>query len=265
MTNPGPDECFLFGIPVQREGLQAAVERVDRIVRAGGPVAHVVLNAAKVSKMASDREFAELIGRFDVVHADGSSIVLASRLLGDPLPERVAGIDLMSKLVELSAERGYRPYFLGARQEILERCVQTLRQEHPTLEVAGQRNGYWCREDPGQEERVVAEVRSSGADILFVAIPTPYKETFLIRHRAELGVSFAMGVGGAFDVIAGSVKRAPLSWQHAGMEWLYRLIQEPRRMWRRYLLTNTHFAWLLVKELLQARGKRRTRLRTGKP
>src|SRR6185295_1748034 len=124
-------------------------------------------------------EFRRMMGSFDMIHADGASIVWASRLLGAPLPERVAGIDLMEALVRLAAERGFSTYFLGATQEVVERCVRTLRERHPALAVAGFRNGYWNGEDPEEERAVVRAVRESRADLLFLALPTPRKERFV--------------------------------------------------------------------------------------
>lgn len=245
----------LFGLPVRRETMTEAVSAIDHVIASRGRAIHVVLNAGKVSKMASDPAFRELMRRFDMVHADGASIVAASHLFRQPLPERVAGIDLMDKLIALAAERGYRPYFLGAKREIVERTVQAYRQRFPRLDFAGWRDGYWKEGDPDDEARVVAAVRESGADMLFVAVPTPKKESFLARHRDALGVPFAMGVGGAFDVVAGLVKRAPEGWQRFGMEWLYRVFQEPGRMWKRYLVTNTHFLWLVSRELMRVRPR----------
>ena len=235
--------------------MDEALAAIEVVIRERRPTTHVVLNAGKVSKMASLPDFRELMARFDMVHADGASVVLASRLVGDPLPERVAGIDLMERLVERSADTGYRVFLLGARQAIVEKAAAALQARYPALEIAGLRNGYWDADDPAQEDEVVRSVRESRADILFVGMPTPRKELFLTRQKDALGVPFAMGVGGSFDVLAGLVRRAPLAWQKAGMEWAYRLVQEPRRMWKRYLVTNTHFAWLLAKEMVSPRKR----------
>lgn len=242
----------LFGVPVRAETMDQAVAGVERAVVERQPTLHLALNAAKISRIARDPEFREQVGGFDRVHADGAPVVWASRLLGRPLPERIAGIDLMLRLVDVAARRGFRPYFLGGRQEAVETCVARLRERHPQLEVAGFHHGFWHEGDASAERAVVEAVRASRADLLFVALPTPRKERFLLAHREELGVPFAMGVGGSFDVIAGLVKRAPLAWQKMGMEWAYRLLQEPGRMWKRYLVTNCHFAWLIAREM--ARG-----------
>jgi N-acetylglucosaminyldiphosphoundecaprenol N-acetyl-beta-D-mannosaminyltransferase len=254
MLSGSESSISLFGLTLRRETMDEAVAAIEKVIAERSPTIHVVLNAGKVSKMAKDAAFRDLMAAFDMVHADGASVVAASRLVGDPLPERIAGIDLMERLVALAAERGYRPFFLGARPEIVKLCVETLQVRHPDLHVAGYRDGYWKGER--EEAEVVRDIRESGADLLFVAVPTPTKEMFLTRHRDALGVPFAMGVGGAFDVVAGLVKRAPEAWQRAGMEWLYRVFQEPRRMWKRYLVTNSHFLWLLGREVIRARARR---------
>jgi N-acetylglucosaminyldiphosphoundecaprenol N-acetyl-beta-D-mannosaminyltransferase len=246
----------LFGVRIRAETLDQAAETILQRIEQRVPVLHSVLNAGKVSKLASDPDFLSLMNSFDMIHADGASIVLAGRLLGRPVPERVAGIDLMQRLVASAAVRGLRPYFLGATPDVVEACVRELKRRHPQLEPAGFHHGYWKEGEPSEEVPIVERIQRSGADMLFVAMPTPRKERFLIRNRAALGVPFAMGVGGSFDVIAGLVKRAPESWQRLGMEWAYRLIQEPRRMWKRYLVTNTHFLWILAKERVRQRPGR---------
>lgn len=243
----------LFGLDVRVETLPEAVAAIDAAIQARRPTLHVVLNALKASEIAGDPAMRELLRSFDMVHADGTSIVWASRILGRPLPERVAGIDLFVALLALAAQRGYRPYLLGARREVVEEVARRIEAQHPGLKLAGWRDGYWDAGDPAAEAAVVAAIREARPDLLFVAMPTPRKELFLVRHRDELGVPFSMGVGGSFDVLAGKVTRAPRWMQRAGLEWFHRFLQEPRKMWKRYLVTNSHFAWLLLKEL--ARGR----------
>ncbi len=189
----------------------------------------------------------EIVGGCELVSADGQSVVWASRLLRDPLPERVAGIDLMHALLGLAAENGYRVFFLGARAEVLERAIERLREQHPQLAIAGARDGYFSAEE---ETEVCDEIRASRADILFVAMTSPRKEYFLGEHGESLGAPFVMGVGGSIDVVAGVTRRAPLLWQRLGLEWLFRLLQEPRRMFRRYAVTNARFALLLGRALV---------------
>ena len=241
---------MLFGLNVRTETLAEAIEAVDARIARRIPTLQLSVNALKVSQMERDIQFRRVAESFDMVHADGASVVLASRLLRRPLPGRVPGIDLMEGLAALAERRGYRPYLLGARREIVEACAARLVERHPRLTLAGWRDGYW---NPNTDAAVARAVAATHADMLFVALPSPRKELFLVRRRRELGVPFAMGVGGSFDVVAGMVRRAPPTWRRMGFEWAYRLAQEPRRLWYRYLFTNTHFAWLTIREFLARR------------
>jgi N-acetylglucosaminyldiphosphoundecaprenol N-acetyl-beta-D-mannosaminyltransferase len=238
----------LFGVPVDALTMDQTVDRILELIDAGEQVQHVVLNAAKVVMMSKDPALLDVIRACPVINADGQSVVLASRLLRRPLPERVAGIDLFSELVARAAATGRSVYFLGARDEVLETMIARFRREFPSLRIAGYRNGYWS-----DDNDVIAQVRESQPDLLFLAIPSPRKEFWLGQHLAALGVPFAMGVGGSFDVVAGKVKRAPRWVQRVGCEWVYRLVQEPRRMWKRYLVGNSAFTWLTLKELWRTR------------
>ena len=146
------------------------------------------------------------------------------------------------------AMHGFRPYLLGATQDVLDRTMAELKRRHPALEFAGSQHGYF---KPEQDGEIAAAVRNSAADCLFIAMPTPRKERFMRAFRDEMGVPFLMGVGGTFDVVAGHVQRAPEIWQKLGMEWFYRMAQEPRRMFWRYARTNTLYARLLLPALLR--------------
>ncbi|HSN25128.1 MAG TPA: WecB/TagA/CpsF family glycosyltransferase, partial [Kofleriaceae bacterium] len=169
-----------------------------------------------------------------------------SRLLGHALPARVAGTDLMIALLGHAAARGYSVYLLGATDDIVRACVAKAQREHPALRIAGYRNGYFDDED-----EVVAAIRAAKPDIVFLGFGTPAKEYFMHRRHRELAVPFVMGVGGSFDVYAGHVRRAPQLLQKLGLEWAFRLAQEPRRMWKRYLVGNSRFLMLVGKELLR--------------
>jgi N-acetylglucosaminyldiphosphoundecaprenol N-acetyl-beta-D-mannosaminyltransferase len=178
--------------------------------------------------------------------ADGMAVVWASRLLGRPLPERVSGIDLFTNLLEAAGERGESVYILGAKQDVLDRVIKIIHKRYPGVTVAGARHGYFSNED---EPAIAEAIRQAGADYLFLGMTTPKKEQFIGRWGATMGVKVCHGVGGSLDVMAGEVKRAPERWQKLGLEWLYRVCQEPRRLWKRYLVTNTLFLGLLVREL----------------
>jgi N-acetylglucosaminyldiphosphoundecaprenol N-acetyl-beta-D-mannosaminyltransferase len=229
--------------------LSGAVERsLDLLERDDSVAVQVSVNAAKVVECSRNPRMAEFIAGCDMVNADGQAVVWAARLLGHDLPERVAGIDLMEGIFAAAAERGLSVFILGARREVLDEALANLGRRHPGLNIAGSHDGYFADAD---EPEVVREIADSGADILFVAMGSPKKEFFLEDHRGELGVRFAMGVGGAVDVLAGHVRRAPGWMQSMGLEWLFRLLMEPHRLWRRYLVGNFRFCLLLAAALLR--------------
>lgn len=245
MNSPAHERVELFGVPIDNLTLAETLARIEQLVRAGGTHQHVVVNVDKIVKLQSDPQLREAILGCDLINADGQPVVWASRVLGLPLKERVTGIDLFEGLVQRCAEHGWRPYFLGAREEVVEKLVAMLQSTYPRLVVAGWRNGYWA---DAEEGAVAAAVKAAAPQVLFVAMSSPRKELFLSRWRTELQVPFVMGVGGSFDVLAGVTKRAPQWMQRCGLEWLYRLVQEPRRLWHRYLVEDLPFIRLLVRE-----------------
>lgn len=207
---------------------------------------HVVVNAGKIVDMQSDLKLRQSVNESDLVNADGQAVVWASKFLGKPLKERVAGIDLMISLVEMAHQKKYKIFFLGAKEEVVKKVVENYSTCYSNNIIAGFRNGYFKKAD---EPSIAREISDSGANILFVAISSPTKENFLYDNKELLkNVNFIMGVGGSFDVVAGKVKRAPKWMQGSGLEWCYRLIQEPKRMWKRYLLGNSKFIFLVIKE-----------------
>jgi N-acetylglucosaminyldiphosphoundecaprenol N-acetyl-beta-D-mannosaminyltransferase len=205
---------------------------------------HVVVNVAKIVNMEKDPVLKESILSCDIINIDGMGVVFGARIMGISIPERVAGIDLFLELLKRAEEKRFPVFFLGARQEVVEETVRRIEQKHPKLHIAGFHHGYF-----GDDEKSIAEmIRKSGAYLLFVAITSPKKEKFIYKWKDQLGVSFVMGVGGSFDVISGKVKRAPTWMQKAGLEWAFRVIQEPRRMWKRYLVTNSKYAWMILRK-----------------
>ena len=246
----------LLGAPLDLLSMAQTVARAEDAMASGRRLQQVVINVAKLVNMRTDADLRQDVLDSDIINIDGTGILWAARLLGHRVEERVAGIDLMEALIAACARHGYKPYFLGASEAVLEQAMAKLRADHPALQIAGYRNGYFGTEE---EAQVVADISNSGAHCLFVAISSPTKERFLRQHRDQLGVPFLMGVGGALDVVAGQVRRAPKWMRHVGLEWLYRLAQEPRRMWRRYLVTNTIFLFLLLGELARTwlSGKKR--------
>lgn len=239
----------IFDTPLDTLSFKQTVQLARESMVTGRTTQQVSLNVAKLVKMRSDAVLREDVVTSDIISADGVGIVWGCKLLGLNGVQRVAGVDLMFAILALCAKEGYRPYFLGARPEILDRAIEVAMAKWPGLKLAGAHHGYYKNHE---EESVLKDIVSSNPDCLFIAMPTPKKERFLAQHRARLNVPFIMGVGGSLDIVAGKVTRAPTWMQQAGMEWLYRVFQEPRRMWWRYTSTNAEFAVLLASALMQS-------------
>jgi len=219
----------MFGVPMDAMTMAETVREIERRMSVGCFTQHVVVNVAKLVQMQTDSALAEAVKACDIINIDGAGVVLGGRFLGHSIPQRVAGIDLFHQLLVLCETSGRSVFLLGATQAVIEQAVDNLRGSYPRLRIAGFHHGYFWQD----EAAMVAAIRESGADMLFVGIGSPLKERFIDRWRTELGVKFAMGVGGTFDVVSGKVRRAPVWMQQAGLEWLFRVLQEPRRLWRR--------------------------------
>jgi len=236
----------LFDIPIKAMTMGQVLDLVQHAIAASISLQIGVVNAAKVVNMYRNSALGNDVLSSDVIFADGASVVWASHILGTPLPERVAGIDLMMGMLERGKTSRYRVYLLGATEEVNRVVAERIGIDYPGVVVTGRRNGYFSADE---EESIADDIAQAKPDILLVAITSPKKEQFLARFSDRIKVPICHGVGGSFDVYAGKVKRAPLAWQRYGMEWLYRLLQEPGRMWKRYLVTNSLFCWLVVREL----------------
>lgn len=235
-----------LNIPLDVLTMQETIQKIEECILNKKQIHHCVINAGKVVLMQKDRLLRESVVNSDLINADGMSIVWAARLLGHKIPGRVAGIDLMESLVELSYKNDFRCFFFGAKEQIVQKLTRDYSVKYSNKVIAGYRNGYYNSEE---EKDIVEKIASSGANILFVAIASPKKEIFLNKYKSQLeNINLIMGVGGSFDVISGNVTRAPLFMQKIGCEWLYRFFQEPKRMWKRYLYGNTKFILIVLRE-----------------
>lgn len=230
--------------------MHESLNKIEKIIQKKIPTQHVVINANKINLMEKDEVLKKIVNKAPLINADGSSILLAGKLLGKPIIERVTGIDLFMNLLVISEEKGFRPYFFGATQEVLEEMLEIIKINYPQLEIAGYKNGYF-KED--ESLAIANEIRETKADILFVAFSSPKKEYWVNKYLTQMNVPFVMGVGGSFDVLAGKTKRAPIGWQKVGMEWAYRFFQEPKRMASRYIIGNTIFLIHILKEKIRCR------------
>ncbi|QSS98174.1 WecB/TagA/CpsF family glycosyltransferase [Psychroflexus sp. ALD_RP9] len=239
----------IFNTTIDNLSMQETLQKVKQAISNKTQLHHVVVNAGKIVAMQEDKELRESVNSCDIINADGQAVVWASKLLGKPLKERVAGIDLMENLVKLAAQNKYKIYLLGAKEEVVSKVVQIYKSNYSKHLIAGYRNGYFSKEE---EQTIAQDISNSGAQLLFVAISSPKKENFLYQNRKTLrNLNFIMGVGGSFDVIAGKTKRAPVWMQKSGLEWFYRFMQEPKRMWKRYLIGNTKFIFLTIKQFFK--------------
>jgi len=247
--NPKRKRIYILNCPIDALTMQETLQLIDSAIKENKHLHQVVVNATKLVKMQKDKDLYESVINADIINADGMAVVWASKILGKPLPERVTGIDLMQELVKLAYKRGYKIFFFGAKEEVVRKVVEKYSKEYSPEIIAGYRNGYYSEKE---EPLIARQIAESGANILFVAISTPKKERFLYKYRNILkNVNFIMGVGGSFDVIAGKVKRAPKWMQKYGLEWFYRFLQEPKRMWKRAFVDNGKFLGLVVKEFIK--------------
>jgi N-acetylglucosaminyldiphosphoundecaprenol N-acetyl-beta-D-mannosaminyltransferase len=244
----------ILNCPIDALTLDETVKKVEQTIADKRQMHHVVVNAVKLVNMRKDRQLYRSVVSADLINSDGAGVLWLAKRLKTPFPERVTGIDLMQTLVANAAGKGWRCFFLGAREEVVKEVVRKYSGQYGKSIVAGYRNGYFSEEE---ENSIVDQISSSGADILFVAISSPKKENFLHKHRERLKkVSFIMGVGGAFDVVSGKVRRAPRWMQKRGLEWMFRFIQEPCRI-RYFLPPLFRFFWYSVGEIVSSKRNKR--------
>jgi len=237
-----------IGIPLDNLSMSETLNRIENAIFHNNQIHHCVINAGKVVEMQSDKKLKESVISSDIINADGMGVVWGARLLGHEIKERVAGIDLMDNLVRLSHDKKYKCFFLGAKDQVVKKIVDHYSKKYSNKIISGYRNGYF---DSHEEKMIIDQIIKSKANLLFVAMTSPKKEIFINKYKDELkSVNLIMGVGGSFDVISGEVKRAPLFMQKIGLEWFFRFIQEPRRMWRRYLIGNLKFIIIVLREYI---------------
>jgi len=246
------ERASLLGVEFDAITLNQAVKRCVDFCRHPDNF-HIVttINASHLCMMQRDAELVKACSAADMVVADGMPVVWAIRASGQQMPERVPGIDLMDVLLKVAASNELRVYFLGAQQHVVEKLALLYKARFPGLQIAGFRNGYF---GPDEHKAIVDEIRASGAHILFIGLPSPFKEIWSERYRDQLQVPVILGVGGSFDVLAGFIRRAPRLFQSLGLEWFWRLMMEPRKLWKRYLSTNSEFIWRACGDVIARRA-----------
>ncbi len=240
-----PTRQLLLDCPADTLSSTAILERARYALRGTTRLTIEGLNVAKLVEARRDSSLLAALHAASIVHLDGAGVALAARWLRRGFPPRIAGIDLMDPLLALAAAEGASVFLLGAQEDVVTRAAAAMQQRHPGLVIAGTQHGYFTESEAADVARAIA---ASAAGLLLVGISSPKKEQFLHRYGSACGVAVAMGVGGAFDVVAGHLRRAPRWMQRNGLEWLFRMLQEPRRLTGRYLRTNLIFAGLLLRE-----------------
>ena len=198
----------------------------------------VTVNATTLVMMQTDSKLYEACTNADLVVADGVPVVWTSWLLGTPLPERVAGVDLLDRLLAESSKHQLRVYFLGAKRDVLAKLVTLCREKYPGVLVVGYQDGYFSE---AEYPAVIEKIQNSHTDFLFIGMPTPFKEVWSYQYKNKFNVPVILGVGGSFDVLAGFIRRGPQWMQKIGMEWFWRVMMEPRKLFKRHLVVNTLF------------------------
>ena len=233
----------ILGIPVAAGTTIEALAEIERLYEASAPALIAYVNAHTLNLAYKDDAYRRVLEGAGLVLNDGTGVAIAARLNGQRFPANLNGSDFNPAIVELAAQHGWPVFFLGARPGVADRAVELLKARLPILQVAGSRDGFFTDED-----EVVAQIKASGAELLMVAMGNPAQEMFLARRLSETGAKLGVGVGAFFDFTAGVVPRAPAWMNKAGIEWLWRLAQEPRRMWRRYVVGNPVFLGRVLKE-----------------
>lgn len=224
------------GVTLDPVDLRMATDVVAAFVESGAPHQIVTVNLDFLAIARRDQQFRQVLNQADLALADGQPLVWIARYNGTPLPGRVAGIDLVHASCALAARRGFRPFLLGAAPGVAAAAARELQQLYPSLQIAGIYCPPFGSLSAEQDRTMVALIRAARPDLLFVALGAPRQDVWISQHLAELAVPVCMGVGGAFNFIAGVVPRAPRWMQRAGLEWSFRLCQEPGRLWRRYFV-----------------------------
>ncbi|MEE9351330.1 MAG: WecB/TagA/CpsF family glycosyltransferase [Thiotrichaceae bacterium] len=234
----------LFGTQMQTLSMQETIEAINIRINNNIFTQHVVVNVAKIVNMQRDALLRDSVNSSDLINIDGVGLLWGAKLFSNDVTERVSGIDLFYELLKSAEKTGKGVFFLGATQSVLAKTLWNIKKQYPDLNVSGVQHGYYAE---SEEQGIAEKINKSGAEFLFVAMSSPKKENFINRWKNKFGVSFVMGVGGTFDIVAGKTQRAPVWMQKSGLEWFYRVMQEPARLWKRYLYTNSKFALMLIR------------------
>ena len=219
----------MLGVKVNKVNMDTTLNAVRAYVHSGKPHMIVTADSFGIVMAQTDNEFRGIVNGADLVTPDSSGILLGAKWLGTPLLGRVSGIDIAQNMCKIAAEEGFSVFLFGAAPGVADLAAQKLQETYPGLVIAGTHDGYF---DAEQETEIISQIKNSGAHALLVALGIPKQEKWISSHINELGVCVAMGVGGSFDVISGKIKRAPVLVQKLYLEWAYRFIKDPSKVYK---------------------------------
>ena len=240
----------LFGVPINRINCQQAIERLDKFVSQRKPCFVVTPDTLAILRARKDRKYLNITKKANLVTPDGAGILWASATLDNPLIERITGIDLINNICQSAVEKGYRLYLLGSKEGVIEKAVKSLKNKYPGINIVGYHHGYFnqgegeAQQGEKSEKEIISEIKQKKPDFLLVGLGVPKQELWISKYKDELGVPVCIGIGGSFDVLSGKIPRAPLWMQNHGMEWIFRLIKEPKRVKR--VIALPYFMWLII-------------------
>lgn len=242
----------ILGVNIDCLSIEETLDKVENEFINKKPLHLMGVNADKINQCMEDEKIRSIVNQCEIINADGASVILASKYLGYPTKGRVAGIDLMQELLVRAELKKWSVYFFGAKESVVLDMINKFKIKYPNLIVSGYRNGYFKDDELFEIEN---HIRESNPAIVFVGITSPKKE-YVIQKFIDSGLnSVFMGVGGSFDVLSGNIKRAPMWMQKCNLEWLFRVLQEPKRLFKRYFKGNWIFIKNIVKEKIKLRRK----------
>jgi exopolysaccharide biosynthesis WecB/TagA/CpsF family protein len=239
----------LFGVPIDRISCQNVIERFDKFVSQRKPSFVVTPDTLAILRARKDKEYLDITKKADLVTPDGAGILWATATLDVPLIERITGIDLINEICTAAVEKDYKLYLLGSENEVIDKAVRNLKDNFPGINIVGYYHGYFDKIAPNgdkiakSEKDIIKEIKEKKPDFLLVGLGVPKQELWIAKHKDKLGVPVCIGIGGSFDVLSGKIPRAPLWMQNHGMEWIFRLIKEPKRLKR--VIALPYFMWLI--------------------
>ncbi len=223
------EKVNILGVMVDKVNIPDAVDEIFKMLTEARPHAVFTPNSEIIMTAYKDAEFAEILNSADMLTADGIGVVYASKILGNPIQERAAGFDIACGVIERIAESGHGFYLFGGKPGVAEEARRRLDEKYPFIRIVGTHDGYF---DEADVPEIIDDINNSGADILFVCLGAPAQEKWIHNNMHKLKVRVSMGVGGTIDVLAGTAERAPEKWCKLGLEWLYRLLKQPKRIFR---------------------------------